>query len=233
MPLLLFLVLLVLPANATALPEDDLAARLRRLTPMQMDEVLWLGRCIYSESDRPHEQRLVAWVVRNRVETRYRGGTYREVVLETKQFSAFNSHTPRRAHILSLDLDSPNKAWRTALDIALDVYQADGSKRPFSVATRHFYSPVSMVGRSKPTWAEGVTALSSRALGVDPHRFQFFEQIDPELAGTPATITAIPSIKSDGGGTVVQTSASGLSKRLKLRGSVSRPMRPGVRRPGM
>lgn len=214
---------------------DDLSARLRRLSPFQMDEVLWLARCVYSESDRPHEQRLVAWVVRNRVETRYRGDTYREVVLETKQFSAFNTPSPRREHILGLQLDTKLPAWRETLRIALDVYLADAGERPFPVTTRHFYSPVSMVGRAEPTWAEGVTALSSQALGVDPNRFQFFTDVDPELAGTPASIVdAAPSGGGGqaGSGTVVRTRTSLKLPPPRMSGRINRPARPNVRRPG-
>ena len=33
-------------------------------------EILWLARAMYSETKRPHEQELVAWVVRNRLESR-------------------------------------------------------------------------------------------------------------------------------------------------------------------
>ena len=242
--------LLFLPSAAVAAPAggtsgevaaDEVAARLRQLTPLQADEVLWLARCIYSESDRPHEQRLVAWVVRNRVETRYRGHTYREVVLETKQFSAFNAATARRTHILGLTPEAKMPAWQEALRIALDVYTAAPEDRPFPVATRHFYSPVSMVGRSEPTWAEGESALSSSALGVDPHRFQFFASIDPELAGTPATILDAPDYRAPGGETggktggehIVRTSTRRPMPKLKLRGSVARPARPGVQRPSM
>ena len=220
------------PAQAVPV-QDDLAARLRRLTPMQADEVLWLARCVYSESDRPHEQRLVAWVVRNRVETRYRGYTYREVVLETKQFSAFNAPSARREHLLGLDFDTPLPAWRSVLAIALDVYTADARERPFAVTTRHFYSPVSMVGRKEPAWAEGVQALSSTALGVDPHRFQFFAGVDPELGGTPASILDGAPPAAVGAVPVVRTGTTRSLPRPKLRGSVARPVRPTVRRPGL
>src|SRR5690554_7236907 len=117
------LLLLLLPLFAAAPPADSShAASGERLSAsaFEEDEMLWLARCIYSESDRPHEQELVAWVVRNRVETGYRGRTYREVVLEDRQFSAFNDPTPRRARILALDASSRSAPWRTALAIALD-----------------------------------------------------------------------------------------------------------------
>lgn len=61
------------------------------------DEILWLARTIFSETKRPHEQELVAWVVRNRVETGYRGNaTYEAAVLDVIS-SAPSIRTRRRA----------------------------------------------------------------------------------------------------------------------------------------
>ena len=78
---LVALLVLATPAAASDTTESDgVLEELRALPPMRMDEVIWLARCLLSESDRTDEQRLVAWVVRNRVETRYRGYSYREVV---------------------------------------------------------------------------------------------------------------------------------------------------------
>ena len=58
------------------------------------EDVLWLARCIYSETKRAPEQELVAWVIRNRVETGYRGQrSYEGAVLDPYQFSAFNPGT--------------------------------------------------------------------------------------------------------------------------------------------
>src|SRR5690554_7258256 len=133
MPTVLLL-LLLLSLFAAAPPADSShAASGERLSAsaFEADEILWLARCIYSESNRPEEQRLVAWVVRNRVETRYRGDTYREVVLEPRQFSAFNRPTPRRDLILSLTPRSTVPGWQQALRIALEVFQAPPSARPF------------------------------------------------------------------------------------------------------
>ncbi len=138
-------------------------------------ETLWLARCIYSESDRPHEQELVAWVVRNRVATAYRGQwTYEGVVLDPQQFSAFNVGSSRRASILALEPEDRSPSWRLALLIAAYVRHAPWSRRPFGVTVRHFYSEVSMVGRSHPTWALGETPVrANRPYEVDPYRFRF------------------------------------------------------------
>lgn len=214
-----------------AAPGADVLAEVRRLAPMQMDEVLWLARCLLSESDRPDEQRYVAWVVRNRVETRYRGYTYREVVLEPRQFSAFNDPSPRRTYLLSLDQHATGEAWLEALQVALDVYRAAPSERPFPVTVRHFYSPVSMMGRAEPRWAEDVTPLSSKRLGVDPDRFLFFAGVDPQYEDTPATEVrpeAAPVADRP-----VRLRPRSRRPTLTLGGTVARPRRPSVSRPGM
>ena len=135
---------------------------------------LWLARAIYSETKLPHEQELVAWVVRNRVETAYRGRrSYREVVLDPYQFSAFNPGAPKRALYAGLQPEAPLPRWRQALWVARYVRHADGAAyRPFSVETRHFYSERSMRGRAAPGWAD----RAGRYV-VDERRFRFFKQI--------------------------------------------------------
>ena len=162
-------------------PQVGLAGALRSLAPREGEsltidsETLWLARCIYSESDRPHEQELVAWVVRNRVATAYRGErTYEGVVLDDRQFSAFNVGAPRRGFYTSLRPEDAPPGWRRALLIAAYVRHAPWSRRPFGVTVRHFYSEVSMVGRRHPTWAIGETPVRpNRPYEVDPARFRF------------------------------------------------------------
>ncbi len=228
-------------ATAAAQSADStaLAGRLGLLTPAQREDVLWLARCVYSESDLEHEQRLVAWVVRNRVETAYRGATYREVVLEPYQFSAFNHPNARRAHILGLTLESASRAWRQAARAALDVYLAPPEARPFAPTTRHFFSPVSMRGRKQPHWAVGETALDSEGLGISPVRFQFYAGIDrgrdaPRLASAMEAADAAPPPPA-----ARETPAEHIARRksssarsVRLSGRVARPVRPKAARPG-
>lgn len=247
---LLVLLILCPAAGAVAQPVD--ASRppassdpLARLTPWQQDEVLWLARCIYSESDRDDERRLVAWVVRNRVETGFRGDTYREVVLEPRQFSTFNTPSARRTRILAFDGHSQLPSWRQALQIAREVYEAPPSARPFSLSTRHFYSPVSMEGRRRPAWTVGFEPLSSAALGVDPVRFQFYDGIDEDLHAAEATVPAsAPHPTGARSGTGTHTPQPGAQQpntrrmtageRLRQRmgrSRIARPIRPGRTQP--
>jgi hypothetical protein len=149
--------------------------------PANVDEdVLWLARCIYSETKRADEQELVAWVVRNRVETGYRGQrTYRGTVLDPFQFSAFNPGSSKRRLYTSLRPTSSSRGWQTALEIAHEVYHAPGYERPFPKQTRHFYSERSMPGGSTPDWARGKTPVRVTGTGVriDPRRFRFYASI--------------------------------------------------------
>ena len=141
------------------------------------EDVLWLARCIYSETKRPDEQELVAWVVRNRVETGYRGSTaYRDAVLDPWQFSAFNRNSPKRRHYSRLGFDSRAAGWQTALYIAYDVLNSPAYERPFPVETRHFYSEQSMRGRTSPNWANGQRPVSLDRQ-IDPKRFRFYSEI--------------------------------------------------------
>jgi Cell Wall Hydrolase. len=153
----------------------------RVAAPADLEEsTLWLARAIYSETKLPHEQELVAWVVRNRVETAYRGRrTYRAVVLDPYQFSAFNPGAAKRARYLRLQPEAPLPRWRQALWVARYVRHAEGrAYRPFPVETRHFYSERSMRGRAVPYWAErgGFVAPDPGRYAVDERRFRFFKQ---------------------------------------------------------
>jgi hypothetical protein len=201
---------------------------LHALTPLEQDEVLWLARCLLSETNFAHEQRLVAWVVRNRVETRYRGDRYREVVLEPMQFSAFNTPSARRDQILGLNQYSGDATWRQALDVALEVYQADASANPFAITTRHFYSPISMPGRREPPWSSSGNVVDVSRHGVDPLRFRFFDGIDAALdpALTNAARSASERIDEARERIQARRPASTASD-----GKVQRPERPTVKPP--
>ena len=155
----------------------------RKVAPLPPDridrETLWLARCIFSETKRPEEMELVAWVVRNRVETRYRGkSTYREVVLDPYQFSAFNPGNRKRRFYTGLTPAHGSANWQKALAIAYVVRRAPAADRPFSLRTRHFYSEQSMVGRRHPEWSAGFAPVNpDRNYRIDARRFRFYEDI--------------------------------------------------------
>lgn len=147
------------------------------LPPAVIDEeTLWLARCIFSETKRPEEQELVAWIVRNRVETAYRRKrSYRDVVLDPYQFSAFNPGSPVRGYYLRLGVQARVPGWRRALTLAHAVRHAPPGLRPVPRKTRHFYSERSMVGSAHPNWAVGLRPVTpERPHRLDARRFRFY-----------------------------------------------------------
>jgi hypothetical protein len=144
---------------------------------LNQDDILWLARVIYSETKKPHEQELVAWVVRNRVETEYRGrDTYKEVVLDPYQFSAFNRNSPKRSQYASLDWSAKAPGFQTALSIAAKVASCEPTARPFSETTRHFFSRQSMVGGRTPAWAVNKRPVKLDRF-VEADRFRFYDRV--------------------------------------------------------
>ena len=143
------------------------------------ESTLWLARAIYSETKLPHEQELVAWVVRNRVETGYRGQTtYKDVILDPYQFSAFNPGTSKRSFYLSLTPEVQLPSWQQALWIAHYVRHADPAYRPFSIETRHFYSERSMKGRQHPYWVNRQQFVQPGwEYQINERRFRFYKEI--------------------------------------------------------
>ena len=150
------------------------------LPPVDIEEpTLWLARAIYSETKLPHEQELVAWVIRNRVETHYRGkSTYREVVLDPYQFSAFNPGSSKRSFLTQLRPETDHPRWQQALWVAHYVRHAAPVYRPFSIQTRHFYSERSMENEAAPYWAESsqLEPPNQRRYTVEKRRFRFYKQ---------------------------------------------------------
>jgi len=139
-------------------------------------DVLWLARAIYSETKRAHEQELVAWTIRNRVETTYRGkDSYESVVLDPWQYSAFNTNSPKRHYYTTLAATSTARGFEKALRVAHKVYYADASERPFDPTTRHFYSERSMTDGETPAWAVGQQPIE--LADIDPRRFRFYAAI--------------------------------------------------------
>lgn len=155
----------------------EIVVTAERAPAITKDDILWLARVIYSETKRPHEQELVAWVVRNRVETGYRGRhTYKDVVLDRYQFSAFNPSTRTRRHYGSLEWNSTERGFSRAVAIAATVATSPWDTRPFSETTRHFYSRQSMRSGSTPNWARNGHPVKLDRY-VEPDRFRFYANV--------------------------------------------------------
>lgn len=140
------------------------------------EEILWFARTLYSETKKPEEQILVAWVIRNRVESEYYPDTYKEVVLQRGQFSGMHA-TDKQYHInTTLTFEDSSESWDSAVSIAKAVYSADPILRPIGKDVTHFYSPISMVGT--PSWAQSVEpAHMVRDTKTNDVRFAFYSGI--------------------------------------------------------
>jgi hypothetical protein len=165
------------PPSTAPREAASVAAMLGELSPDRYDEVLWLARIIYSETKRPDEMRLVAWVARNRVDIGFRGTTYYSVATAPGQFSGLNASDSAYYENISLGRhDMGNPAWVRALEIANEVANAPASKRPFPTTVLHFYSP--HILNAPPEWAsrgELYLAIRSEKGGAD--RFHFYDNV--------------------------------------------------------
>ena len=135
------------------------------------EEILWLSRAIYSETKNESEMRLIAWVIRNRVENAYWSDTtYKQVVTRKNQFSGLNSYDAQYAHNISLEYTDTYTIWRKALDVATEIYYADESTRPFDKNVQHFYSPHVV---TTPDWAD----KDKHAFSTHSNTFAFYENV--------------------------------------------------------
>lgn len=115
----------------------------------------WFRRTIYSETKKASEQELVAWVIRNRVESgAYGGDSYEDVVLARGQFSGMHATDERIPTNISMSYQDSSPSWDSAVSIARSVYYADADLNPLSSDVMHFYSPISVM--NTPSWAVGL-----------------------------------------------------------------------------
>ena len=146
------------------------------MTRTDKNEILWLARIMYSETKRADEQRIIAWVVRNRVDTGYNGQSYESVARYSGQFSGLQPYDARYEHNMSRYQSSDGTSWQNALTIAKDVYFADESERPFALTVRHFYSP-NAVSRT-PDWAKNREAVKQLKDPNTQHvRFALYDNV--------------------------------------------------------
>ena len=137
-----------------------------------LSELEWLAKGILTESNLPHEQRVVGWVIRSRVEQCFEGCTYEEVVTKPGQFSAFNDGGDIGTR--RLDITQSALGWDAALNIAVEVLSGEESDRPLPRDVLHFYSPISMdPPQAEPWWVDQLIEVEQPP-GIDPNRFRFF-----------------------------------------------------------
>ena len=149
---------------------DSLRQRLDVLKGRIDRIVMWTARAALSETKRPEEMRLVAWVVRNRAESDAFPGDVRGVVTEPHAFTAFLRDRPPFPRRWGPG-DAP-RGWEWAVEVARRVISAPPGADPTGGAT-HFYSPRSMrPAYSAPRWAYRYERVPIDR--VPTHRFRFY-----------------------------------------------------------
>ena len=145
-------------------------------------ETIWLARGIYSETNHPIEMYPVAWVIRNRYDVNYNGcQTYKCVILDPLQFSAFNWNNTSRLYYRNKSITDEGQTWTTALTVAAEVIDADTTERPFDRLTLNFYSPVSMSPQySVPKWVTNEVEYVEME-NINDDRFKFYRIVSSEL----------------------------------------------------
>lgn len=134
---------------------------------------MWLALALISEDNEPHAYLPLAWVIRNRVESRRYPNTYREVVTQPSQFSAFNGlpaelandfekaaafvlkNQPRECDSLLLDDGPPlgslaEEAAEASILVAQRLIRRIGS--PFSRRVLFFFAPGGMEAKEAFPW---------------------------------------------------------------------------------
>ena len=175
-----FIILAMLAFQAQSLFAEVTKSPLRAYTDNQSAEaqdILWLARIIYSETKVREEQIVVAWVVRNRVETNFRGAeSYKDVALAPAQFSGlWPSDSQYKLNMSRGYQSSGDLAWTQALVIAQAVYFADESLRPIPQTVRHFYSPEAVM--RDPHWVSGQKASLVLRDYKGSIRFAFYDNV--------------------------------------------------------
>jgi len=143
-------------------------------------ETLWLARAMFSESKRHDEQELVGWIVRNRLQTEFRGcDSYQACILDPFQFSAFLPGQPKLNYYTKLTGISQVPGWQKTLSLAFYIRHADDRLRPFGISVRHFYSEQSMLDPElPPDWVGDRDPIYPwRNIQLDERRFRFYADV--------------------------------------------------------
>ena len=118
----------------------------------------WVARTAIGEFNgmrQPYVEAM-AWVIRNRVESKHFPNSYKDVVLQRKQFSSWNTNDPNYDRVMNPDTSS--EWFKQTLSTARRVLNAPSSKNPLP-NVRHYYSPRSMTGGKTPSWAVGKSTV--------------------------------------------------------------------------
>lgn len=161
--------------TATELNDDPIHTQVTDILQYQdtitEEDVLWLARVAMSETMDMAEAYHIMWIVRNRVETNYRGKrTYKDVVLDPYQFSAFRPTKNRRLinirySYINRSYDTKNTGkWYTYLKMAAVVATRSQIWNPHEQSVRHFVHQKALT--SRPSWLKSEPDVQVNTLSI-------------------------------------------------------------------
>ena len=112
--------------------------------------LLHLAKTIYGEARGENIETMfaVGWVIRNRLKSGRHGNTYKDVVLQPKQFSCWNKNDPNFKVIKGI---IKGRIWEVCIGIAIVVMQSAEKHNPV-MGVRHYYDK--SLDSNPPYWAE-------------------------------------------------------------------------------
>jgi len=123
--------------------------------------LLHLAKTIYGEARGESIETMfaVGWVIRNRLHVKRYGDTYKDVVLQPKQFSCWNKGNPNYRKIKGM---IKGRLWEVCIGVAIVVIQSMEKYNPIP-NVRHYYDK--SLDSNPPCWAEDGEYMS--VYGVD------------------------------------------------------------------
>ena len=111
---------------------------------------LHLAKTIYGEARGENVETMLAvgWVIRNRLNAKKYGDTYKNVVLQPKQFSCWNKDDPNYKVIKGT---IKGRLWEVCIGVAIVVMQSAEKHNPI-VGVYHYYDK--SLDTNPPYWAE-------------------------------------------------------------------------------
>ena len=124
-------------------------SKLATLAKLNTD-FLYLAKTIYGEARGESIETMfaVGWVIRNRLQSGRHGKTYKDVVLQPKQFSCWNKNDPNYKVIKGI---IKGRLWEVCIGVAIVVMQSTKKHNPI-IGVYHYYDK--SMDSNPPYWAE-------------------------------------------------------------------------------
>ena len=125
------------------------------------DNLLYLAKTIYGEARGESVETMfaVGWVIRNRLQVKRYGSTYKDVVLQPKQFSCWNKND---SNYKVIEGNIKGRLWEVCIGVAIIVMQSRERYNPIPKVW-HYYDK--SLDSNPPYWAEDGEYMS--IYGVD------------------------------------------------------------------